>query len=172
LNIKRNQGEIHPWKIEDFFCQKHRKHCFASSHYWKPIHYVVKYEDLPVESRAMFEKGAAVLKIGAYIAKRWDCPSQGYFVGEIKDVERNVVYGKKVEKKNEDLPLVHHTSNTSYVFMVIEYWYEEKKIDSIVVTIAGKDEKAWAGNYGARFSGVFVRVDNKMSIADVGKQEG
>jgi len=164
-----NTETLNPWVInDDWCCQKHRMHVFASSYHWVPIQCIIKYDDIPVESRALFEKGEAVLKIGTYIAKRWDCPSEGYIIGEVRDVEGSVMFKKKIAKKNEDLPSDNSGDHSTFMLIEMEYWYEEgKKLDSIVITIAGKDCKYWAGNYGTRFSGVFARIDNKISSFDV-----
>jgi hypothetical protein len=157
-NITRNGGNN--WQVENILTQKHRKTCFVSSFSWCEMMYVVKFEDFHPIAKTLFFENKAVIKLGCYVARRWDCTAEGKFRAEIINQTGEKFFDQVVEVKAPDLPNDNTPDHSHYKLLNLTYAHEPDKIPSeIIITIAGKDSRFWRGHFGTRFSDAFIICD-------------
>ena len=136
--------------IETFLTQPYRTHCFAGTHYNSEVSIELLINEI-FEQEFIKEliTGNNVIFAGGCIARRPDCPSKGFIQFEVFESGGEIIFKEK-KKKKELLP--------EYQIMVIRYQAEKGKIPhKVKLTFGGHDLKSWAGNYGPRFSGLFIR---------------
>lgn len=138
--------------IETFMTQPYRTHCFAGTYFLSvlSVDFIFK-EAFDEDFIKEFLKGNNLIVAGGMIARRPDCPSEGFV--ELKAFAENdeVIFEKK--QKYEEL-------KNDYQLISVKYYYDDKKDKipfKLTFSFGGADQKFWAGNYGPRFSGLFVR---------------
>ena len=143
---KSNNG----FKIETSSTQPYRTHCFVGTHYMsKVFQEFVLNEIFNEEFIQGLYKGTKVIFAGGYIARRSDCPSCGFIELEIFNESGEAIFTEKRKKENL-IP--------EYEMICIRYQVENGKIPhKLKFTFGGHDLKGWVGNYGPRFSGLFIR---------------
>lgn len=136
--------------IETFLTQPYRTHCFAGTHFEDEVSTELLIKDsFDQEFIKELMNGKNVIYAGGFIARRPDCPSKGFIIFEVFGSDGQKIFEQKKMKENL-LP--------EYRLMAIRYQVEKGKIPHKVrLTFGGVDSKCWAGNYGPRFSGLFIR---------------
>ena len=135
---------------EDFITQPYRTHCFAGTYFDSELEIegVIK-EFFNEEFYQGLVKGVNVIIAGGFIARRSDCPSRGYVRLTIYDENNSIIFKKKEKRMELKVP---------YQLIMVKYLFEKEKIPyKLKFSFGGKDLKFWAGNYGPRFSGLFLR---------------
>lgn len=101
-----------------------------------------------------------IITAGTYVARRNDCPCTAWFSVVLLDDEEKELF-KYSKEVSEELPSsCEKTKN--YCYRLIETQIENPdaitKAKKLVMTLSTKDNKFWAGHYGARFTDMFVRI--------------
>ena len=143
---KKNGGFV----VETFLTQPYRTHCFAGTYYESEVYNEFLVNELfDGEFIEGFLKGHYIILAGGYIARRFDCGSKGYINLKVYNEAGEIIFGTNVEKNQ---------LNTNYETICIKYKFEKVKIPhKFKFCFGGIDLKFWAGNYGPRFSGLFIR---------------
>ena len=97
-----------------------------------------------------------VIQVGAYFARRFDCDCEAKFTA--LGLNKN---NEEVDKFYQEIK-IGELQGLDTVKGMCPYTYVHGYIKSnaaiVVIYITNKDEKWWAGNYGARISHPFVRI--------------
>ena len=143
---KSNNG----FAIETALTQSYRTHCFAGNLSMSEVFQeFVLNKIFDEEFMQGLIKGTKVILAGGNLARRCECPSFGFIELVIFDEKREVIFTEKINKENM-IP--------EYQTVYIRYQVENGKIpQKLKFTFGGRDMEEWKGNYGPRFSGLFIR---------------
>lgn len=147
------------WKVDNFLTEPEKKTVFVSSYGVCSMIYNVDLTT-PDEKSKIDEwcLGKSYFVAGVLISRRWDCPAKG---GLKVIIEFNDGKTKELISQMEDLPYVG-IPEKSWVHLYHIIDKELFEVGSaapkrIGVFLWGVDKKFWAGWYGARFSGAYLR---------------
>lgn len=148
------------WKIEDFFTHGQKKTCFVTSYATCTMNYIVPIEKFLTQQVTVEDlMQRAKFKAGCYIARRWDCRAHGEASFTVYDKEENQIFHERVFMSSEQLP---GGTGSFAPYMKIEICFKPdkdkaKSIKYLKLELSGQDDQFWAGHYGARFSGAYIR---------------
>ncbi len=139
------------WQIQNGFCQKFRKSCFVTS-------YAICSMEIRKTFEEIFNKDELQgILDGRYILACGGFMGQNGFGGE--GSLSITVYSKDDQKiftrtKSKNQPRMEYDK----LSMVYRFDDSKELPHRFVFEVRGKDTCFWAGHYGARFSGLFIRI--------------
>ena len=145
------------FNIENISTQPYRSHCFAGTYYNSELCTEHDIRELFDEEfcEGLF-KGNNLIVVGGFVARRPDCGSTGYIDLKVFSEAGETIFNYRIDKPELDV---------QYDIIYIKYCVEKDKIPhKLRFSFGGKDAKYWAGNYGPRFSGMFIRGYKKSYL--------
>lgn len=154
-NITKNGGD--GWLVEKGG-MKYRNYELSTSYRECEMIYSVSFNDFGKEFMTAFLDNKAVIKAGCFMSRRWDCEGRGGC--DLLVSTKNgaiVLQTRRLKSSQELIPF-------KYVPVVLEVKYDDIKeylISELYLhlKIYGKDDRFWAGHYGSKFYGMYIRGD-------------
>lgn len=155
--IVQNGGD--GWNIEEGTPQKNYQYFLSTSHWRCEMGYRAEFLNFPVEFRQKFSREQAVIKAGCWISRKEGYEATGGCRVIMYDENGMAFFMKSCQKESNEIS--DGTFGEIQVQIAVNEIPNSNRLVNgyIELQIYRNDEKAWTGNSGTQFWGMYMKGD-------------